>query len=430
MIRQSERKNLVYCNLGNAYLSVSCNPGAVVVFHTPKACSHLALRNYWSIKRRGLLRDPLAMLPEKNNLFVTGISDKEAIFGGEKLLRQCLLDISQMEKVQYIVVVPGCTAGVIGDDVEAVCKDIEEKTKLPIIVVAGAGFMSKHYTEHNIKMLEALLARFSKDAPKKLDKAKEKLAVIVGENSGAGNENNVREIKRLLHYFGFTRILFPPNTMTKEEFAMIPEADLFLSVGIAREHYPKMQEYAKTLARRYQARCYTGNYPKGIKETKEWFEKIGLVLDCQAKAKQAWNIEDARIEKFLQEKHQDLSGKSYIFVIGYASRYFDPKVHLETLSSVGAKLKAVVLHNDLTSKEKEEQRNRMMELTDTLCYTEDEIKRLAEQVDFVLTTTALIDIPNQLSISIQQVGIWGVENLLNKVSMAIHGRGRRILYEY
>ena len=73
--------------------------------------------------------------------FVTGISDKEAIFGGEKILRQCLLDISQMENVQYIVVVPGCTAGVIGDDVEAVCKDVEEKTKLPIIVVSGAGFM-------------------------------------------------------------------------------------------------------------------------------------------------------------------------------------------------------------------------------------------------------------------------------------------------
>ena len=125
-----------------------------------------------------------------------------------------------------------------------------------------------------------------------------------------------------------------------------------------------------------------------------------------------------------------MSGKSYIFVIGYASRYFDPKFHLETLSAVGAELKAVVLHNDLTSKEKAEQRKRIMELTDIPCYTEEEIKTLAEQVDFVLTTTDLIDLPHQLSISIQQVGIWGLENLLNKVSMAIHGRGRRILYEY
>ncbi len=429
MIRQSERKNLVYCNLGNAYLSVSCNPGAVVVFHTPKACSHLALRNYWSIKRRGLLRDPLAMLPEKNNLFVTGISDKEAIFGGEKILRQCLLDISQMENVQYIVVVPGCTAGVIGDDVEAVCKDVEEKTKLPIIVVSGAGFMSKHYTEHNIKMLETLLERFATIKPKDREK-KEKLAVIIGENSGAGNENNVREIKRLLHYFGFTRILFPPNTMTKEEFAMIPEANLILSVGIAREYYPKMQEYARVLAERYQTKCYTGNYPKGMAETKVWFKKIGEVLACEAEAKQAWEIENTRLEKFLQKKREVLSGKSYIFVIGYASRYFDPKFHLETLSAVGAELKAVVLHNDLTSKEKAEQRKRIMELTDIPCYTEEEIKTLAEQVDFVLTTTDLIDLPHQLSISIQQVGIWGLENLLNKVSMAIHGRGRRILYEY
>ena len=175
--------------------------------------------------------------------------------------------------------------------------------------------MSKHYTEHNIKMLETLLERFATIKPKDREK-KEKLAVIIGENSGAGNENNVREIKRLLHYFGFTRILFPPNTMTKEEFAMIPEANLILSVGIAREYYPKMQEYARVLAERYQTKCYTGNYPKGMAETKVWFKKIGEVLACEAEAKQAWEIENTRLEKFLQKKREVLSGKSYILLLG------------------------------------------------------------------------------------------------------------------
>lgn len=87
MLRQSERKTVLHCNLGTAFYSVCCNPGAMVILHTPRACSHLALGGYWATRRRAFLRDPDIRLPLSNQLFVTGISDKQAIFGGEALLQ-------------------------------------------------------------------------------------------------------------------------------------------------------------------------------------------------------------------------------------------------------------------------------------------------------------------------------------------------------
>lgn len=427
MIRQSERKSPVYCNLGSAYLAVACNPGAVVVFHTPKACSHLALGTYWNIKRRGFLRDPKMLVPPRNNLFVTGISDKEAILGGEKILRQCLLDVIKMPHVQYIIVVPGCTAGVIGDDVIAVGKEIEEISKIPVIVVAGAGFMSKHYIDNTINMLEQLLERFT--VPRMKEKVR-KIAMVIGENPATGNEHNIHEIKKLLGYFGFEKVLFPPNAMTKEDFALIPEVELIIPVGISREYFQNLQEYTESLAVRYGATCYPNNYPMGMDGTKEWLLELGKILQHTDLAEQAWEKEQKKITAFLAAKSHFLSGKKYIFVIGYPRRYFDAEQHIKTLQVAGVQLAAVIFHKDLTSKEKLAHQTRLAEFTNVPCYEEEQLEEWAEKVDFTLTTTTLIDIPHQLCLAVQQVGIWGVENLFKKVIATVSEGGRRILYEY
>lgn len=427
MIRQSERKSPVYCNLGSAYLAVACNPGAVVIFHTPKACSHLALGSYWNIKRREFLRDPGMLVPKKNNLFVTGISDKEAIFGGEQILRQCLLDVIKMPDVEYIIVVPGCTSGVIGDDVIAIGKEIEEISKISVIVVPGAGFMSKHYIDNNIRMLEHLLERF---AIPKQEKTEAKIAMIIGENAATGNEHNIHEVKRLLGYFGFQKVLFPPNATTKEEFSLIPEVELIIPVGISRDYFGKLQNYAQGLAVRYGAKCYPNNYPVGIDGTKQWLLELGKLLQCEKTAESAWEEEKKKIVAFLKAKDHLLVEKKYVFVIGYPRRYFDAEQHIKTLEVAGVTLKAVIFHNDLTSKEKEEHRKRLAEFTDVPCYEEQHLQEWIDKIDFTLTTTALIDIPHQLCLSVQQVGTWGVENLFKKVIATVADRGRRILYEY
>lgn len=281
MLRQSERKTTMFCNLGTAYYSVSCNPGAAVIMHTPRACSHLAFEGHWMIRRRAYLREPSLVLPDGNCLFVTGITDKEAIFGGEKILRQCLVDVSRLPWVRYMVVVSGCTAGVIGDDVASVCQEVEEETGVPVLLVPGAGFMSKHHVETQVDLLTLLLDRFSGKEPAE---KQENLAVLFGENRGTANENNIAEITRLLSLFGFTKVLFPPNCMTVEDFQDIPKASLFMAVGFSMDHFNVMQDFTRAMAERYHAPCYLGNYPIGESGTRRFVKELGALLGKEGEA--------------------------------------------------------------------------------------------------------------------------------------------------
>ena len=136
------------------------------------------------------------------------------------------------------------------------------------------------------------------------------------------------------------------------------------------------------------------------------------------------------MKNILEETRKELQCKKYVLVIGFPRRFFDAENHVKTLKSTGLDLKAVIFHNDLTNKEKEEHKLRLREFTEAAFYEEEAISYWQNNVDFVLTTTDLINVPHQLCLSIHQVGIWGVKNLLKKTIAAIQGSGRRIIYEY
>ena len=52
MIRNSERKKVVHCNLMSVFLAAAYNPKAAVVFHAPKSCSHIAYNAFWEMRRK------------------------------------------------------------------------------------------------------------------------------------------------------------------------------------------------------------------------------------------------------------------------------------------------------------------------------------------------------------------------------------------
>lgn len=431
MLRQSERKTTMFCNLGTAYYSVSCNPGAAVIMHTPRACSHLAFEGHWMIRRRAYLREPSLVLPDGNCLFVTGITDKEAIFGGEKILRQCLVDVSRLPWVRYMVVVSGCTAGVIGDDVASVCQEVEEETGVPVLLVPGAGFMSKHHVETQVDLLTLLLDRFSGKEPAE---KQENLAVLFGENRGTANENNIAEITRLLSLFGFTKVLFPPNCMTVEDFQDIPKASLFMAVGFSMDHFNVMQDFTRAMAERYHAPCYLGNYPIGESGTRRFVKELGALLGKEGEAEKIMEGEEKRLAAVAETTGKALYGKELALVLGFPLRFCRIENHLFTLMKAGMVPSVIILHNDLTSREKEEQVchiRSFRELADIpIIDGEEKVRDYEKSVDLILTTTPMAGVSHQLGISVQQVGMGGVENLLEKAKASMADGGRRVIYEF
>ena len=89
MIGNYAKRKPVICNLAGRYTANAFNPGAVVVIHAPRACSHLIAGTLPYLKER--YRKSGGRIPfNGTNFYITDLTDKEAIFGGEKKLEECL----------------------------------------------------------------------------------------------------------------------------------------------------------------------------------------------------------------------------------------------------------------------------------------------------------------------------------------------------
>ncbi len=73
--------------------------------------------------------------------FTTGISSNEVIFGGEEKLRQAIDYIVERYAPQAIFVYSTCVTAMIGDDIDAVCRQAEETHGLPMVPVHAPGFV-------------------------------------------------------------------------------------------------------------------------------------------------------------------------------------------------------------------------------------------------------------------------------------------------
>jgi nitrogenase molybdenum-cofactor synthesis protein NifE len=74
------------------------------------------------------------------NSFSTDLREEDVIFGGEKKLEGAIDEIVREFSPELIFVYATCIVGVIGDDIEAVCKRAEQKYSIRVIPVQSSGF--------------------------------------------------------------------------------------------------------------------------------------------------------------------------------------------------------------------------------------------------------------------------------------------------
>ena len=72
--------------------------------------------------------------------FSTDLREREVIFGGEDKLRRALDQLIDRHQPRAAFVYSTCMVGLIGDDIEAVCRDMQEKKGIPVIPVKSEGF--------------------------------------------------------------------------------------------------------------------------------------------------------------------------------------------------------------------------------------------------------------------------------------------------
>jgi len=74
------------------------------------------------------------------NSFSTDLREKDVIFGGEEKLEKALLELVRMYQPKAAFIYSTCIVGIIGDDVNRICKKVEQEVNIPIIPVQSEGF--------------------------------------------------------------------------------------------------------------------------------------------------------------------------------------------------------------------------------------------------------------------------------------------------
>lgn len=104
---------------------------ALHLVHGPVGCAAYT----WDI------RGALSSGPQLHRMsFSTDLQEMDVIQGGEKKLYNALTELISIYKPKAAFVYATCIVGVIGDDVEAICKRVSRETQIPILPVLAAGF--------------------------------------------------------------------------------------------------------------------------------------------------------------------------------------------------------------------------------------------------------------------------------------------------
>ncbi len=104
---------------------------AVHLVHGPVGCAAYT----WDI------RGALSSGPELHRLsFSTDLQEKDVIFGGEKKLYAILTGLIDRYAPKAAFVYSTCIVGIIGDDVDAVCRKVAREKGIPVLPVNSEGF--------------------------------------------------------------------------------------------------------------------------------------------------------------------------------------------------------------------------------------------------------------------------------------------------
>lgn len=87
------------------------------------------------------IRGALSSGPELHRLsFSTDLQELDVVFGGEKKLAKALDELIDLHKPKAAFVYSTCIVGLIGDDLEAVCKKTSKEKGIPVLPVQSEGF--------------------------------------------------------------------------------------------------------------------------------------------------------------------------------------------------------------------------------------------------------------------------------------------------
>lgn len=320
-----ERKDFILCNSNKNKGELKCGKDSIAGAVSQRACVYCGARvvlnpitdafhivhgpigcaSYtWDI--RGSLSSGEEVY---RNSFSTDLREKDVVFGGEKKLEGAIEEIVKEYSPKLIFVYSTCIVGVIGDDIEAVCKKMAEKHSITVIPVQSSGFTGNKSMGYKAacKALLRLMDSKGQEAAKASDS--------VGINF-LGDFNLAGEIWIIKNYFsrmGITINAKITGDSTHQEILRAPSARLNIVQCAGSMTY-----LAKEMEEKYCIPFIKVSF-FGIEDTKNSIlrvaEAVGdkKVLD---KARALVFIEELKTQTMLESYRKRLKGKRAAIYVG------------------------------------------------------------------------------------------------------------------
>lgn len=282
----------VYCGA-----RVVLNPitDAFHIVHGPIGCASYT----WDI--RGSLSSGSELY---RNSFSTDLQEQDVIFGGEKRLTVAIEEIIEKHQPKLIFVYATCIVGVIGDDIEAVCRLMSEKHNTRVIPVKSPGFSGNKSVGYKMAC-NAIMELIAPHRP-----AKRKGINILGDFNLAGE---LWIVKEYLYRMGIPVIASITGDSNYETLIQAPSASLNIVQCAGSSTY---------LATRMEEELgipYIKVSFYGIEDTMSSLVRIAEALheeEAREKAIKLGEAEIERLENFLTKYRKNLEGKKAAIYVG------------------------------------------------------------------------------------------------------------------
>lgn len=413
------RRTNCSCSMPGVWRALSFVRGALVIFHSPRPCAHIAHgMDVSSFHRLSAAGTSVRLSPVP--LLTSGLGESEAIFGGEERLRACIRFAVQKYHPQAVFIANSCVSGVIGDDTQAIAAEMETELGLPVTAVSAHGFLDGEYYAGYLDAARALVDRFMQPAERRAG-----TVALLGDCGGM-HGSYVKELRRLLELLDLRVTAHFPSYLALDEMQAVAEAELIVLLGrrMDDEKQAQLIELAAHIKERLDVPYLADVYAVGAAETKTFLRRVGALCQRTAEAERTIAAEEERFVAAVEKARADLAGHRCALAIGRDLSWFDPRIILRLLAQAGVLPIGIVLLDTFLPERRAVMEAELHRLTDAPVYAEgdDAAEEMLHAADFVLTTHELVDVKlRQLFLALMPSVGWSMERtLLDDMRRVLH----------
>jgi len=209
----------------------------------------------------------------------TKLCEDEIVHGGEELLARTILEAKELD-IAALFVLSACGPEIVGDDIVAVCEDVQSRVDFTIVPIECAGFRGSQYDGIEIA-LDAMLRALAGNGQARIPNS----VCLVAPHANANPTwmADLAWVKTVLEKLGVQVLATLTHKTGLSEFARVSAAE-----GVLQLSHDAGYGAVKYLADRFgvEPLCKDLPLPVGMTNTWRWLTALGERFDAEHSAEE------------------------------------------------------------------------------------------------------------------------------------------------